>query len=238
MTRFCIYCGKEETPDNPIVNGICLRCRIKRGMLIRLKKDEFHIEICKICYSVKIGYKWIETSGFEEALNIIVREVIANNIEASEGVEYYEVAGYELLSKASWRTFLKINVRAIFKGIEVNVPLSATVFLKPVKCPRCIMYDSREFEAVLQIRGYFREQIEKAINKELNRNHRLIQDLVDIIVTDNGVDIYFYTHGAARKLARRLARILGAVARESFEEAGMRSGKQRARLYISLKPKA
>lgn len=235
LTRYCIYCGVESTPENPVVGNVCLRCRIKRGELVRLKTDRIKIDLCKICYSVKIGYKWVQSSGFEDAISLVVREVIPRLLVVNDYVEGVHIRGYRLLTVVSWHTLVELEISGVYGGKVFTVKKNISIYFNPVKCPRCIMYDSREFEAVLQLRGYNLSIVEKIVSKEITRDKRLASDLIDVIKVEDGVDIYFYTHGAARKLARRLINRLGGKILETYEETGTRSGKQRARLYISLR---
>lgn len=236
MTRFCIYCGAEDTPDNPVVEGVCLRCRIKRGEIIEQVKKEIRVDFCKVCGAVRIGYKWIDTNGFNEALHQIVYNQLKELVKPGIGVDDLRIDGYELVTSASWRTVVRVYFRGIYGGKEFVYPLDFIVYLNPTKCPRCKMIESGEFEAVVQIRDVHVKDLEKALEKIFSRDKRLRQDLVDYIEVKNGIDIYFYNHGAARKLSRKLSNMLGLVIKENYEVAGMRSGKQRARLYVSLKP--
>ncbi|RLG82417.1 MAG: hypothetical protein DRO40_07710 [Thermoprotei archaeon] len=237
MARYCVYCGAEESRDNPVVNNVCLKCRIKRNELVKLKETQLKFDFCKICGSVKIGYKWVSTNGFEEAINAIVEKYIPTIIVSGIGVENISITGYELKSMASWHTVINIKMKGVYGGKEFTIDKDIELYLNPVKCPRCIMFDSREFEAVIQIRGFSMKKIAKLIDRELRLDNRLARDLIEVIETGDGVNLYFFNHGAARKLARKLSSKLGAVIHESYEVAGTRSGKQRARLYISLKPR-
>lgn len=237
MPGFCIYCGASETKDNPIVNGVCLKCKLKRGELIRLSKDRIKIDICKTCYSIKIGYKWVQTAGFEDAISKIIANTFYKLVTPSSRGQIFSIRKYELVTKASWKTIVRVYIATVFGAVEIEVPADIAIFLNPVKCPRCKMYRSREFEAVVQIRGYSINSISRILEKVFSEDRRLLRDLIESISMHNGVDVYFFTHGAARRLARKLANILNAHIIETYEEAGTRSGKQRARLYISLKPR-
>ena len=237
MSRFCIYCGTTGTEDNPVVNGICLKCMLERKKLIKLRKNSIKVDICKICYSIKIGYKWFETSGFEDAISNIIDSIVPKLLMPSSREQVFYIKKYEFVTKASWKTVVRLYIITFFGGVQIEVPLDITIFLNPVKCPRCRMYDSREFEAVVQIRGYSPGYISQILEKIFLEDRRLSRDFIDSISSNDGIDIYFFTHGAARKLARKLANILNAHIVETYEEAGMRSGKQRARLYISVKPR-
>lgn len=236
MARFCIYCGAEDSRDNPVVEGVCLNCRIKRREIIKQIKKELRLDFCKVCGSLRMGYKWINTSGFEEALHHIVFKQISGVAKPGIGVSSLRIDNYELVTSASWRTVVRVYFRGVYGNKEFVYPADYIVYLNPTKCPRCKMIESGEFEAVVQIRGVRLKDLERALEITFSRDKRLRQDLVDFIEVRNGVDIYFYNHGAARKLSRRLSSMLGLMVKENYEVAGMKSGKQRARLYISLKP--
>ncbi len=237
MTRFCIYCGAEDSRENPVVNGVCLKCRYKRGELVKVDKKELYLELCKTCYSLKIGFKWIQTNGFEDALNIVVYRVISKIVEPGEGVSSLTLDGYELMTNPSWRTVVKVFFKGLYGGVEFRYPIVFTIFFKPVKCPRCKMMDSGEFEAVLQIRDVDKKELDKVLEKIIMRDKRYVENLIDVIETRNGVDLYFYDHGTARRLARLLVKKLELFYKENYEVVGVRSGVSRARLYISLKPR-
>lgn len=236
MTRFCIYCGAESSPENPVIDGVCLRCRIERWEIVSLKKNTLRYELCKICGNIRVGYRWLNTHGFEEAISLLVREEIPRYIEPGPGVSNLEITGFEYITEPNWRTRVRINLSGLYGGQVFDTSLEAVILFTPVKCPRCKMIESGEYEALLQIRGTKKHELNELLKKEFDADPRLAIDLVDVIETDRGVDLYFYNYGAARKLARRLARKLGFEMHESYETVGTRSGRQRARLTIILKP--
>lgn len=238
MTRFCVHCGTEETRNNPVVNGVCLRCRIKRGELLKVENKEIYVELCRSCYSVKIGYKWIPSSGFKDAIDEVVEDIIPKIVESGEGVEELYVESYEYITAPSWRTVVRVYFKGMFRGVEFKYPMDFTIYFKPSKCPRCIMDKSREFEAVVRVRGFNKAVLESALRRVMS-DKRVLENVIDIIEEHGGIDIYFYDKGSARHFTRLLSRIFrGSLSiREDYEIAGMRSGSQRARLYISIKPK-
>lgn len=237
MTRFCVYCGAEDNPDNPVVNGVCLRCRIKRGRLVYLTSNSIRADLCRVCGSVKVGSKWVEAADFPDAVDKVVKFYAGKILRVDPSVEKAEITSIRLKTGPSWRTLVDVIVEGVYGGKRFRVEKELTVFLSPAKCPRCIMYDSREFSAVVQIRGFKRELVEKAVSSILSKDHRLTRELVEAIETKDGANLYFYSAGAARKLARRVSVALGGKVFESHEDVGInRSGKRRSRLYISLKP--
>ncbi len=238
MARFCIYCGTTGDKENPVINGVCLRCRLKRKELVSLKKKSIKVSYCKICGAIKVGYKWVDTSGFEDAISFIINNIVKELLIPGSGVSDIKITGFNLKTMASWRTVVEIDIMGSYGETVFQDREEVVIYLDPVKCPRCIMYNSREFEAVVQIRGVDPSVINRVIVEELNLDNRICRDLIEAIEVAKGIDLYFYTYGAARKIARRIAAKLGnLIVSETYEKAGMRSGKQRARLYISVKPR-
>ncbi|OYT39088.1 MAG: hypothetical protein B6U89_04740 [Desulfurococcales archaeon ex4484_58] len=236
MVRYCIYCGVEDSIDNPVINGVCLNCRMKRGELVVVNERNLYIELCRSCFSVRIGYKWRESTGFDDAIEQVVYSVLKNKVKPGEGVSNLTINDYELITTPSWRTIVRVYFRGVYGGKEFEYPIDFTIYFKPVKCPRCKMIDSGEFEAVVQIRGIDSKLLDKIFEKIVSRDRRFVENIVDIIETRNGVDLYFYDHGTARKMAKQLSKYLKLRIKENYEVTGMRSGVSRARLYISLKP--
>ncbi|RLG81112.1 MAG: hypothetical protein DRO13_02065 [Thermoprotei archaeon] len=236
--KFCIYCGTEGSDDNPVVGSVCLSCRIRRGDILSLKERELQVEMCKSCYSIRVGYRWLTTGGLEDAAKEVIYRVLPEKIVPSNGVTSLEIVGFEFLTEVSWRTLVRTYLKGKYGGVEFKYSIDVVVSFKPVKCPRCIMANSREYEAVVQIRSIKRPRLEKLVGSIVERDKRYVESLVDIVVQSNGIDLYFYDKGTARMFARTLARKLGGRVKikENYEVAGMRSGVQRARLVISVRP--
>ncbi len=235
LARFCVYCGSNDTPENPVIDSVCLRCRIKRGELVRLEQNTYYFDLCKVCGSLKVGYRWIDTNDFESAIDYIINNFIPDKIKPAKGIRELRIDGYDYVTTPSWHTDIDIIVSGKYGIADFRVPLRITIYFRPTKCPRCIMYDSREYEALVQIRGIHVKELKKILEEEFVKEPRLGRDYIEAIETKNGVDIYFYSHGAARKLARRLSHRLGMNIKENYEITGTRSGKQRTRLHISLR---
>ncbi len=236
--RYCIYCGRTGTPDNPVVNGVCLECRRRRGELDVLTRDSVEAEVCRICYAVRLGGRWIDTKGLGDAAARVAEHFFDKIVRPGPGVEGLRLIGVEYVTKPSWRTVMRYHVEGVYGGAVFRESIDITVFLRPSKCPRCVMYDSREFEAVLQVRGIDKEMLNDVLSGIFMGDPKASRDLIDVIETRDGVDLYFYTHGAARRVSRMLLRkISGLGMKETYEETGMRSGKHRARLYIVVRPR-
>jgi len=235
---FCVYCGAEDSSENPVVSGVCLKCKLKRGELAKVDAREYKFDLCRVCYSVRVGYKWFEAGSFSEALSIVVENYLINHIKPSSGVEKLEYTGYEHVTEPSWRTTLRLYFKIVYGGREAIAPLDVVVSFNPDKCPRCRMHDSGEYEAVVQLRGLSDEEFTSILNTALKHHSKLLESVIEIASVRNGVDVYLSSGSSARKLAKALTSILktrySVVTSESYEEVRSGSG-GRARLTISIK---
>jgi len=235
---FCIYCGVEDTSENPVVDGVCLNCKLKRGELVKADAREYRFDLCRVCYSVRISYKWFEASDFSEALSIVVENYLVERVKPGIGVEKLEYAGYELVTAPSWRTALRLYFKIVYGGREAVAPLDVVVSFNPVKCSRCRMHDSGEYEAVVQLRGLSNEEFTSILNTALKHHSKLIEGVIEIASVKNGIDVYLSSGSSARKLAKALTSILknryNIVTSESYQEIRSGSG-GRARLTISIR---
>jgi len=235
---FCIYCGVEDTGENPVVGGVCLKCKLKRGELVKADAREYKFDLCRVCYSVRIGYKWFEARDFGEALSIVVENYLVEHVKPGSGVEKLEYAGYEHVTAPSWRTTLRIYFKTVYGGREVVAPLDVVVSFNPVKCPRCRMHNSGEYEAVIQLRGLSDEEFTSILNTALKHHSKLLVGVIEITSVRNGIDVYLSSRGSARKLAKALTSILktrySVVTSESYQEVRSGSG-GRGRLTISIR---
>jgi len=239
-SAFCVYCGVESSAENPVINGVCLRCRLERNMLVKTSCREIKVDMCKHCFSVRSGYKWVETTGFTNALDFVIKTHATKCIEPGEGVEELSLSSYEFVTTPSWRTVVRMHFKGRYRGVEFTTPVEIVVHFNPVKCPRCVVSVSGEYEAVLQLRGLSRNDIEHTLNSVLNSMPGSAASLIDIVEVRGGVNIYLRDKGAARKLAKAIARVLSnnyrVTVEESFEE--IRAGSDgRARLAISIRVK-
>lgn len=239
MSRFCIYCGAEDTFENPVIENICFKCRIKRGELLNASKKEFRIDMCKSCYSIRLGHKWIETNGFEDALHILANNYLVKHVSGGTGVSDLELLKYEYITTPSWRTIIRLYFKGVYGSKEFVYPVEFTIYLNPVKCSRCIMIDSREYEALVQIRGFNKNILDKIFNKIIESDPKMLSNIIDYYEVKNGVDLYFYSKRSARKLVRMIQKLVNKeyslIVKESFEEVGTRQGSRRTRLTISIK---
>ena len=235
---FCIECGKE---DEELFDGLCKTCFAARNSLIHIP-PELEVEVCAHCSTTHVGDKWIETGKSEEELieETIVRESVPD--EDSDDV----VLEIDLLNqKGSILEILVITTGKVV-GVPIKREYKVNVKLNRSVCPECSKYASGYYEAVLQLRADDRslksDEIQSAdenIKHQLEKlvPHNRMAYLSQRLELKEGIDYYFGSLKAARKIGNSLKENMGGVLGESPRLMGRdkSTGKDLFRIWISLR---
>lgn len=239
LKKICLYCGVEDSVENPVIENICLKCRAERGVLIRIS-NEIVFEICRLCYSIKNSFKWIETTSIVDALEYIVYKKLPSFIEKPSFIKSIRVERYEFLTNPSWRTRIRVYLSIQYGMHTYTIFVETTVVFKSVKCSKCIIVSSGEYSAVVQIRDFNKNYFKAILENVMNKNS-FVNNIIDIVEKQNGYDIIFYSKSSARKFVKTLFRNISGrynvIVRESFEHVSSKRGVSRYRLVISVKAK-
>ncbi len=227
----CPRCGRET---NILIRGICPECFTEIYGLAELPR-EITIETCKYCGSIKLGRSWIQVNSFKEAV-IKIAQYIMSEAKPVEPIESVELAGMEYETLPNWRTRINLLLRGRYRDNVLRAEQNIVIRLKPSVCPICKIRVSGEYDTLLQIRGGDPQEIEKFVERSIERLG-LYQHLIDIIITKKGVDVYFSNTGAARKIAKEFSRYYEArLSRTTHEMVGVRStGERRSRKTLVLR---
>jgi nonsense-mediated mRNA decay protein 3 len=235
---FCIECGKE---DEELFKGLCHSCFAAGNKLISIP-SELEVEVCAHCSSIHIGDRWQETEQTEEDLvaetivNAAVTDVNAEDVVLEIDIINQRGSLLELLVKANG-TVLGVPIEREFK---VNVKINRNA------CPECSKYASGYYEAVLQLRADERlldneeiqaaDKIIKNLLEKLSRTNRMAY-LSQRLMLKEGVDYYFGSYKAARKISNTLKEHMGGMIGESPRLMGRdkSAGKDLYRIWISLR---
>jgi nonsense-mediated mRNA decay protein 3 len=233
MVRICPLCGRKT---DVVINGLCPSCYVKKHGILDIPSI-VEAQICRYCGSVKIGVKWVPSSSFEESIESIIKYVL----EKAKPIypfkkEDVKLARFEYETYPNWLTRVRLTVKTAYMDHIVEKEYEITVKLKPSICPACKTRVSGEYDTVLQIRGFHGKNLEDLILKTAEKLN-LGNQIVDIINSKDGVDVYFTNTGAARKIARKIGDMLGG--RQSqihYEDVTVSStGTRRARKTIVLR---
>ncbi|NOZ30641.1 MAG: hypothetical protein GXO68_01650 [Crenarchaeota archaeon] len=227
----CPRCGRQV---DFLVGRVCSSCFAETYGLADIPSTA-EATICRYCGSIRIGGRWIHVRSFDEAIGTLAAYLVekAKPVEPIERVVLVSI-DYETLP--NWSTRVKLSLKGVYRGRSIQGYQSITVRLRPSICPLCKTRISGEYDTVLQIRGADSEYLEKLVESVL-RKLEIYEQVVDIIPGKNGLDVYFTNAGAARKVAKELAKITGGkITVPEYEYVGIdSSGRRRTRKTLVLR---
>lgn len=223
MRKFCVRCGAE---DLTIVDGLCMRCLIEEGKLVKPPK-EVVVAVCKVCSSVKSGNRWLDHVD----LGDFIRKLVTDSIETHK-----DVKDLTLDVEVSGTTAL-LRVRGRLKDLEFKEDFTVGLNVSRTLCPRCVKIKGSYYEALIQVRTLvkFRESFKNSVISRITSHEVFSKYLSDIEVVKDGVDVKLLSQGVARKLASSLVDTYGGIITESWKAAGFLGGRRVSKLTISAR---
>lgn len=229
--RFCANCGAEETPGNPVIDGLCTRCYVALKDVVRIPKS-IGITACTRCGALHISGRWLYPTSAEEAQEL-VRKFIASMVKPGEDASIDRV-DVELLSPDFSKA--RISVRILIKN-RYRYSMDHVIGIRWSRklCGACLKRAGKSFEAVVQLRFV---RMEDSAREFLDSIEKAFADyIVEVEEVANGYDIRVVSPGIARKIAdmaRRTWRSSRVI--ESFGDTRReRDGSRHAKLYISVR---
>ena len=236
--RFCVKCGALEAPDNPIVDGLCLRCLSKERLLFNVNSKR-KIVVCPICSSYLVGNSWIKGTGdVEETIRMLAERLVEESAAPSPPAEGVEVKEVKVMRKRGGKYFAEVTAEVIVRGVKVEQTAVFPLDVEKRPCPKCLMKSGKDYEAVLQIRS----ESGRVTAEELREAGELFakvgsgEDIVELVDQKGGLDVLLTSKEVARRAAQLMRFNMGAKIIESHSVVGMRrDGKVRTRLTISVR---
>ncbi len=218
MTRYCVKCGRQEEPDEPLVNGYCIECFLKYKGLLR-ETPVFEITVCSKCGSWRYHGRWMQPLSLEDMLRRYILDMSRQFI--NNGVEILEVEEIQSIHKINKNFHEAIaRVTALLAGSKiVSRPVIVRFRIVRTVCPRCLRKAGKVFNAIVQIRssrGHLTED-EKQYVRRILSEPSIADDIVDVEEDKNGINIKMVTPVLARRLASIISREKGAKVIETFK---------------------
>ena len=199
----CPRCGVET---RVLVEGLCPRCYAEERLSLSIP-ESLEAPICRKCGSIRLGGKWRDpVQGFEEAVTSVI-EYWMSRYKPSHPVDQAVLESVVFESKPDWTTRVSLTFRGIVSGVQVSWGRTIRVKLTPSTCPRCVTFASGEYDTLLQLRGADPALLERLVYEAL-ASPRLARDVIEVIRSREGVDVYLSHRGAASKLVKALSRRL------------------------------
>ena len=232
--RFCVRCGLEEGPDNPIIDGLCPRCFIKERSIIKLPSI-IKIIACPVCGSIYYKGSWVK-------LGINMSEILEYLIN-----NYYLMSGRDTIYSGFTDVNVKVAnidegrayliVEGTYKESRISHEYAVDVRIEKRLCPKCTSVRGKHFEAIVQIRSEapMRREITDKLALALSKIRGLEENIVEIKEYREGVDIKLVSQSIARHLANILKREFAAKITQTWKDSGYVSGRKHAKLTISVR---
>jgi len=236
--RFCVKCGALEAPDNPIVDGLCLKCLTEERPLFEVKSKR-KLVVCPVCSSYLVDNSWVKGTGdVEETIRMLAHRMVEEGLRPVPPAEGAELLSVEVVRRRGGKYFAEVTAEVIVKGAKTVQTLTVPLDVEKKPCPKCLMKSGKDYDAVLQIRS----ESGRVTLEELRTAGELFakagsgEDVVELVDQKNGLDVLLVSKEVAKRAAQLMRFNMGAKIIESYSVVGMRKdGKVRTRLTISVR---
>lgn len=211
--KICFLCGEPAVKE-----GYCEGHWGEKNPLIRLPEKVEAVQ-CPKCNLVKIRNRWVPPD---------LERIIKSYAKKLGEVDEWLVGTVKDKVKVHVSGWVKGRRKEEFHFVKLK-------FIKNI-CPICGRLLGGYYEAKLQLRGevtgpmlaWIREQTAKIARKDRKAfyRHEMLKE---------GIDLYYGSKSAARKIANGLRKNFGAELKESFKVVGKKEGKELRRTIISVR---
>jgi len=236
--RFCVSCGAVDSPENPVIGHLCLKCLTEERSLFEVRGRK-HIVVCPVCSSYMVGNSWVKGTGdVEETISMLAERVVESGIVPLEPAEAVEVEDVRVVRERGGKYFAEVTAKVLVKGAETLQTLRVPLNVEKRPCPKCLMKSGKDYEAVLQIRSERGDVTQEELREagELFAKVGSGEDIVELVDQKRGLDVLLTSKDVARRAAQLMHFNMGAKIIETHSVVGMRrDGKVRTRLTISVR---
>ncbi len=176
MNKFCPECGKLESKNQPLVNGLCRNCFLKNNPILEEYKD-IKIVICPNCRSYLYKNKWHPKLSTDQEINLkkIISEIIPEKLKLQKDSKINSIG--VILGKMDEIIPKKMNIKLILNGTVRDMKSNGEYSLEIIKeeslCNLCKKKNSSYYEAIIQIRPK-NEKMLRMIKDFLEKENRTI----------------------------------------------------------------
>jgi len=195
LKRFCANCGREETPDNPLIDGLCVQCFISHRKLAQLP-SQVEVVRCSVCGAVKSFGGRFSPIGLDEYVESLVEKYVARR-GATEDVVQVVVEGVEIREGTAL-----VKLRGWYGGASFEQVIPIRLNVKEVVCPLCLKYKTRSYNVIIQLRpgNSKAESSVRTLAKRLQEH----PGVVDVKESKDGVDLYVTDKHAATQIVKEV----------------------------------
>lgn len=224
--KYCVRCGRELGPDEPLINGLCPDCYVKyHGVFATTPVVK--IIVCPRCGSWRYRGEWHDPLPVREITRkILLKEAYRLLNRDVELVDVDVLTDPYRINESQYA--VKTRLQVLLAGTyPVEIEKEVVLGYERKVCPRCISIAGKAHRALVQIRssrGYLVEEEKKVIEKILSQPG-IAEDIVEVKENKHGVDVKLLSSATARRLSTVLTRETGAKVVESFKPTHYRPSK-------------
>jgi len=211
--KFCFICGKQS-----VTEGYCEECWGKRHKLVELPEKLEYVQ-CPKCSMVKLRNKWVLPD-----IEKMIKDSAKTHGEADRW--FFTPTGNSM----------NVEVHGWISNIRKKE--TNKVLLKAIKniCPVCGKLLGGYYEAIIQVRGDYNGLILERLENEAERIGKTdSMAFFRYEMVKGGVDYFFGSKAAAKKIADGLKKRFNAELTTSFQVAGRKQGKELRRTIIAAR---
>lgn len=251
MDWMCSRCGKKIIRKEDYHSGLCFDC-LKASVKPPTIPSEIDITACPICYRYKNRDRWVAPSSDDH--NLAVTDMIIDAVgrlisDSREKLDFKVIPRIEE-ADSSLKSIVTVPVsiilrRELFDDKTVINQLSIKAHIHSGVCGNCSKISRGSYEAIVQIRVKGRKLEKNEADRILgfidNRIRKIsvfgkAQFITKIKETRFGVDLYFSSNNAAKKVSSDVVDEFGCMHKESNKLVGRnKSGKLTYRVVYSLR---
>ncbi|UXD22013.1 hypothetical protein IPA_00875 [Ignicoccus pacificus DSM 13166] len=238
VRRFCVKCGALESPENPIVGGLCLKCLKEEKDLFEVK-GSLHLVVCPVCGSYLVGSSWYPgADDAEETIAWLAERLVEQGIKAKEPAEEVELVSVRTRKMRGGKYVAEVTARVSVKGHWIEQTQIIPLNVEKRVCEKCLKKSGGDYDATLQIRSergtVTQEELREAGEWFSKVNNG--DDIVDFVERREGLDVLLASKEVAKRAAQLMRYNMGAKVVESHSVVGMsRDGRVRTRLTLSVR---
>lgn len=227
--NFCPLCGKT---GGRFIKELCEECYLKKHSLVEIP-DVVEFEECRSCEKISVFGKFVPFN--ENSLKRLVEKK----------VKVKDLEQETVVVKISKDEDGFLSARVIVKGIVGNSPLlfekDVRLEAKAIQCDPCMRLASHYHEAIIQLRGEGKKELEKALDSligfvEAQRKGNSLAVVTEVASKKTGFDLKVGSKKAAQNAARQMHLSFQAETKVSSKLLGRdKNGKEKHRFTFLVR---
>lgn len=155
MNKFCPKCGKKETKNNKLIQGLCKNCFSEKSQMLKEYKP-LKIIICQQCKSYLYQNKWQPKLSNAEDTNIreIIKRLLPKKLKFTTGTKVKNININPIVKDTKGKKTIdtEVSLHGSIRNLRSKEKHQLQILKEDSICNICKKKNSSYYEAVMQIR--------------------------------------------------------------------------------------